>query len=275
MNERERILEHLLAVTREAGAIVSEVYASEFEVDFKAPRDPVTDADRRANALVCARLAEVYPGLPIVAEESDPKSFAGFRDAERIFFVDPLDGTREFVDRNGQFVVMVGLVEHERATVAAIFAPATGLAWGGAVGTGAFQVEPDGRRVPIRVSAVSALAEARVVVSRSHRSDVLEEALKLLGARRVDPLGSAGLKCAEVAIGAAEAYVSPGRSGHRWDIAAGEALVVAAGGRVTDAHGHAIDYRSESLGNDTGLVVTNGTVHDAILERIATIRQDG
>ena len=274
MSEQAELLDALLATAREAGAIINEVYASEFAVDYKSPRDPVTAADRRANTLICERIAQLAPGAPIVAEESDPATFGAFRTADRVFFVDPLDGTREFVDRNDQFVVMIGLVEHGRPLLAAIHAPVTGISWAGIVGVGAF-VETNGKRSPIRVSSTTALSDARIVVSRSHRSSVLEEALELLGARSVDPLGSAGLKCAEVAIGDAEAYVSPGRSGKRWDIAAGEAIVVAAGGRVTDARGAAIDYGAESLVNDTGLVVTNGHVHDAILERIAAIPRKG
>ena len=101
-------LETLLAIADAASRVVMEVYALPFAVDFKAPRDPVTEADRRANDLICDALAREFPGVPIVAEESAPESFAGFRDSERVFFVDPVDGTREFVEKNGEFVVMIG-----------------------------------------------------------------------------------------------------------------------------------------------------------------------
>ena len=107
----ESLVETLDGVAREAALLIREVYRTAFRVDFKGPRDPVTEADRGANALICERLSALFPDVPIVAEESDPQSFAGFRSAERIFFVDPLDGTREFVAKNGQFVVMIGYVD--------------------------------------------------------------------------------------------------------------------------------------------------------------------
>ena len=272
MNDDDHVLHDLLAVARAASEIVSEVYASEFAVDYKAPRDPVTAADRRANALIVERLSALYPDVPIVAEESDPEAFAGFRSADRVFFVDPLDGTREFVARNGEFAVMIGLVDGERPRIAVIDAPERNVAWGGIVGKGAWRFERDGSRHAVHVSDTAEMGSARIVASRSHRNEVLEEALAMLGARALDPLGSAGLKCAEVALGGADAYVSPGRSGQRWDACAGEALVVAAGGRFTDAYGDPLDYRAPSLSNDRGLVASNGAIHDAILERIANVR---
>ena len=90
----QALTETLDSVAREAASLIRQVYRTAFSVDFKAPRDPVTEADRGANALICERLAAHFPNVPIVAEESDPQSFAGYRSAERIFFVDPLDGTR-------------------------------------------------------------------------------------------------------------------------------------------------------------------------------------
>jgi 3'(2'), 5'-bisphosphate nucleotidase len=106
-----------------AGRIVLEVHARDFSVDYKAAGDPVTAADRRANALLIERLGDTFPGVPIVAEESEGAAYEGFREAERILFVDPLDGTREFVDRNGEFAVMVGLVEGSRAVAGVVHAP--------------------------------------------------------------------------------------------------------------------------------------------------------
>jgi 3'(2'), 5'-bisphosphate nucleotidase len=96
-------LKLLMTIAAEAAKLIMEVYARPFDVDYKGPQDPVTEADRRANDLICERLEQAFPGVPIVAEESDPATFAGFRSHDRVFFVDPVDGTREFVDRNGEF----------------------------------------------------------------------------------------------------------------------------------------------------------------------------
>jgi 3'(2'), 5'-bisphosphate nucleotidase len=262
------LLRTLDRVAREAAVLILEVYATKFSVDFKAPRDPVTEADRRANELICERLSRQFPNVPIVAEESEPETFAEYRTAERIFFVDPLDGTREFVARNGEFVVMIGYVEGDRATAAVIHAPESGISWVGAVGSGAAQIDAQGVETPISVSTVDALGDARIVGSRSHRNPALEQALGALGARELVALGSAGLKASVVAHGAADAYVAPHYAGKRWDACAADALINAAGGKLTDSRGQLIDYRSERLDNDRGVVASNGLLHDAIIEKL-------
>jgi 3'(2'), 5'-bisphosphate nucleotidase len=262
-------LDTLLGVAFEAAGVVRHVYETEFSVQYKGPKDPVTAADLRANELICRRLAEHFPGAPVVAEESDPESFAAYRTASRIFFVDPLDGTAEFVARNGEFVVMIGLVEGDRSVAGVVVAPARRLAWAGAVGEGCFRVTEAGSRTNVRVSSVAELGDARLVSSRSHRTPLLERVLSRLGAREVTAVGSAGLKGAEVAQGEADAYVGPGRVGKRWDCCAIDALVTSAGGRLTDALGAPFDYRAPSLENDRGLVATNGVLHAAIIERLA------
>lgn len=263
-------LEALARVAREAAEIVRRVYATDFAVDYKGPRDPVTLADREANALICERLAARFPGAPIVAEESDEASFAGFGDAERALFVDPLDGTLEFVAKNGQFAVMIGLVERGRAVAGVVHAPATGIEWLGAVGLGAFRTE-GGTRREIRVSRTAALGDARVLVSRSHRGERTTAVLERMAAREVVPQGGAGLKAAFVASGEADVYLQPGKAGKRWDACASDAIVRAAGGLLTDARGEPIDYVSGALENDRGMVATNGLVHDATIAAIAAV----
>ena len=264
----QTLLEALDAIARDAAVLIREVYRTEFGVDFKAPRDPVTEADRRANTLICERLSALFPGVPIVAEESEPASFAGYRSAERIFFVDPLDGTREFVAKNGEFVVMIGYVDGQRATASVIHAPESGVSWLGEVGKGAHQVGADGSRQPITVSQTPELSAARIVGSRSHRNPELERALAGLHARELVALGSAGLKAAAVARGAADAYVAPHYAGKRWDACAADALITAAGGKLTNSDGEFFDYRAADLGNDRGIIASNGRLHDAILQKL-------
>lgn len=267
------LLTTLLDIAEGASRIIRSVYETNFVVEFKGPKDPVTEADKQANALIVERLEAEFPGVPIVAEESDPASFANFRASERIFFVDPLDGTAEFVARNGQFVVMIGLVEGDRAVAGIIAAPATGEAWAGAVGEGAFAVGADGLPVPVAVSGTSDLGAARIVSTRSHRGPLLERTLSLVAAREVVAVGSAGLKGAHVASGIADLYIAPGRSGKRWDACAVDALLTAAGGRFSDGFGEAFDYRAASLSNDRGIVASNGHLHDDVLRHFATLRE--
>ncbi len=261
-------IDTLLRIASRASQVVLDVYGTSFEVDYKGPSDPVTLADRRANELICSELSREFPGVPIVAEESAPASFAEYRKSERVFFVDPVDGTREFVARNGEFVVMIGLLDGERPSAGIIQAPVTGVTWVGVIGQGAYSIDASGARTPLRVSSVSELAEARIVSSRSHRSPRLERILGALGTREITLLGSAGLKGVEVGRGSVEAYVAPDYAGKRWDVCAAEALVTAAGGRVSDAHGRAIDYRAPSLANDQGIVASNGLLHEQIIEHL-------
>ncbi|MBX3183070.1 MAG: 3'(2'),5'-bisphosphate nucleotidase CysQ [Polyangiaceae bacterium] len=255
-----------------AAELIRAVYQTDFQVDYKAPTDPVTQADRQANELIVKGLRAAFPDAAIVAEESDAASYADFRAAERVFFVDPLDGTREFVDKNGEFVVMLGLIEGARAVAGVIHAPVLDVAWLGLVGEGAWEVDAQGARRELTTSRGVPLREARVVASRTHRTEDTQRALDILGVGSVSALGSAGLKGAEVARGLAEAYASPGTAGKRWDACAVDALVTAAGGQVSDAFGDPIDYRGASLTNSRGLVATNGELHRALLERLEVAR---
>ena len=264
-------LEKLLEIAADAARVIMQVYARPFTVDYKGPQDPVTEADRRANALICELLERAFPGVPIVAEESDPSTYESFRKSERVFFVDPVDGTREFVDRNGEFAVMIGLVEGARAVASVINAPARDEIFAGWVGQGAFCIS-GGKQEPIVVSQIADVTQSRLVGSRSHRGPGLERALAQLNPREVLAMGSAGLKGTLVAAGQVEAYVAPGYAGQRWDACAADALVTAAGGRLTDTYGDAIDYRAPSLSNDRGLIASNGHVHEALVRGFEQLR---
>ena len=261
MIDREKAADVALRVAREATEIILRVYAAPFDVEFKAKDDPVTRADRESNALACDRLARAFPGVPIVAEESDPEAYAGFAGADAAWFVDPLDGTREFVARNGEFVVMIGLAEHGRATVGAIVVPTWGRAFVGVVGLGAWEVGADGSRTPIHVSTRAALHGASFVVSRSRDPEGVKALALSMGAREAVPRGSSGLKGVYVATGVHDVYLQPGNAGMRWDACATEALVVAAGGACTEDDGAPFDYAGRNLVNGRGLVATNGVLH--------------
>ena len=263
----------MLRIASEAARVVMSVYTRPFAVDYKAPADPVTEADRLANALICERLAAEFPGVPIVAEESDPSSFGAFQTAPSVFFVDPVDGTREFVERNGEFAVMIGLVESGRAVASVIHAPARNEVFAGWVGDGAFLFDR-GEQTPINVSAIDRIRDGRLVGSRSHRNAILERAIQKLEPREFVVMGSAGLKGTLVARGEVEAYVAPGYAGKRWDACATDALVTAAGGMLTDTYGDAIDYQGATLSNDRGLMASNGRVHEALVRELAELRAE-
>jgi 3'(2'), 5'-bisphosphate nucleotidase len=270
--DRHRAAEVGLAAAREAARIVMRVYAAPFEVEYKEKDDPVTRADHESNALLCERLSSAFPGVPIVAEESNPAEYASFARAPAAWFVDPLDGTREFVAHNGEFAVMIGLAEAGRATVGVIVAPAWGRSFVGIVGEGAWEVFADGSRAPIRVAPRQSLAGASVVVSRSRSYAPVPALVSAMGAREAVQHGSSGLKGVLVATGVHDVYVQPGRAGMRWDACATEALVRGAGGECTDADGMPLGYATPALENTNGLVATNRTVHPAVIAAMKAVK---
>lgn len=268
----DRELEEILRIAREAAAIVRAVYATPFSVEMKGPGDPVTRADREANDLICARLAASFPGEPVIAEESAPPAdVAETSSKPRVFYVDPLDGTREFVDRNGEFAVMIGLALGGRAHLGVVVMPATGEALAGRASAGegdsdAFLEEEGGARRPLRVSLESDPREAKLVVSRSHRPALIERVTAHLGVTRITPCGSVGVKVARVATGAADLYMHDGGGAKRWDTCAPEAILKAAGGRFTDLRGAPLVYAGPDLVVRGGIVASNGRLHDAAVE---------
>lgn len=266
MNDLTRAL---LDIAKEAAREILDVYERPFGVDYKGPKDPITEADRRANDLICERLARLYPGVPIVAEESPEQDWQHYRDSERVFFVDPLDGTREFVAKTDAFVVMIGLLEGARPTHGVLHAPVARRSWTGDPESGAWEVSPDGERRLLRMAKDTQLPDATVASSRSQPDSLLERAIVHLAPKAVKPIYSAGLKAAAVSAGEADVYLAPESAGFRWDSCAPEAVVTAAGGRYTDALGRALDYRAPRLENDTGIVAAAAPLHARVIESIA------
>ena len=268
LNDPSALLDYLVQLASKAGQIVREIYATDFAVELKGPNDPVTLADRRVNELVCNELGQLFPEIPIVAEESDPKTYEQFPKSDLAFFVDPVDGTAEFVAKNGEFVVMIGLAEQGRAKAGVLYAPATGITWAGYVGTGAYIISPNGEKTPLQVSTVSTLSESTFLASRSHRTERLQKALDCLKPAQIKTQGSAGLKGAVIAQGQAEGYIQPGYAGALWDACAPDAIVTAAGGRVSRQDGSPFQYNALPVKNENGLLMTNGRIHDEVVEKL-------
>jgi 3'(2'), 5'-bisphosphate nucleotidase len=264
-------LEQMAEIAADAAKEILRVYEQPFVVDFKGPDDPVTEADHRANHLICDRLRREFPGIPVVSEESPPREWADFRESDRVFFVDPLDGTREFVAKNGEFVVMIGLLEGERPTHGVLHAPATGTAWAGAVGEGAFRKETSGTWKALPALVERPLDQARVLVSKSRKSPLCREAVSLLAPREVLRVGSAGLKGAAVADGRADIYLAPEFAGSRWDSCAPEAIIRALGGNFTDVGGEPLDYRAAGVENDRGAVAAPPNLHREVIVRLSEL----
>jgi len=232
------LLEPVIRLSYAAGEAIMTVYGSDFEVRGKADTSPVTEADERAEALILAGLRELTPELPVVAEEAAAAGKIPVIGA-RFWLVDPLDGTKEFISRNGEFTVNIALVEDGVPVLGVVFAPALQRLYAGVREHGTFVEDAQGRR-PIHCRKVPPEG-LTVVGSRSHGdADALAGFLQ---GRKVASLASAGssLKLCLVAAGEADLYPRLGRT-MEWDIAAGHAVLTAAGGSVSDLGGKPLRY---------------------------------
>lgn len=252
--EHERAIARALAL--QAGEAVMDVYRTDFEVVLKDKgQGPVTLADQRANEIIVEGLMKAFPGDGVIAEESDAAHNASTSRRGRCWFVDPVDGTQEFVEKNGMFAVQIGLAEAGVARVGVVYAPATGKLYSGAVGDGATLQTAGGAVRAIRVAeAPDDPSLLRVCVSRSHKSKKTEGIRAALGITRVIEHGSVGLKAGLIAEGAADLYLHPGDRSYRWDSCGPEAILVAAGGLMLDFAGAPYRYDTEELRNARGMV---------------------
>ena len=242
----------LLRLARDAAREIMAIYASDFAVRDKADLSPVTEADERAEKVILAGLRLNFPDVPIVAEEQAAAGIIPLT-ADDFFLVDPLDGTKEFLSRNGEFTVNIARIRNGVPVVGVVYAPAVdALYWGenGAAAVATFKLEDSldktvWAKVQVRAAPVGGLT---VIASRSHRD---AETDAYLAKQKVAKLLSAGssLKFCKVACGAADVYPRFGRT-MEWDTAAGQAVLEAAGGKVLTVDGKPLLYGKRQRGFD-------------------------
>ena len=271
MKDFARELSIAVDLARKAGKVVMEVYATDFFVSYKGVSDPVTDADKRSNDLIVAGLEQAFPEDIVVAEESETPSDS--RAASRIWFVDPLDGTREFVARNGEFSVMIGLAIHGRAQLGVVYRPDGDILYAGVVGQGAW-MEMGGQHTPLTVIEPKSLVAPTLAVSRSHRNPLLENICKDLGVEKEVSSGSVGLKIGLIARGIADMYIEPGPYTKLWDACGPDAILRATGGQFTNMLGEPLTYDLTQLKNTHGLVATNGAMHEKVINRLKPVAKE-
>jgi len=233
-------------VAIEAGVSILKIYASDFAIEEKADASPVTEADRRAEAVILAALSKLAPHIPAVAEEEVSAGRIPDISGNEFWLIDPLDGTREFVSRNGEFTVNIALIRGGRPTLGAVHVPALSQTYWTATPERAmrqFDDRPD-EVISVRRPPSAGLT---VMVSRSHASPETDEYLAGLSVDRRLDAGSS-LKLCRVAEGAADLYPRLGRT-MEWDIAAGHAVLAAAGGRVTTMDGAPLSYGKPGFEN--------------------------
>ena len=242
---RSALLEDVMAITREAGALIMKIYRYDFEVRGKQDASPVTEADEKAERLILERLGALQSQFPVVSEEAAAAGYVPEM-GQCFWLVDPLDGTKEFINRNGEFTVNIALIENGTPVLGVVFAPALDRMYGGAIGLGAW-LEVQGKRQAIECRSIPEDG-LDVVASRSHGdADALDQ---FLNGRLVRSLKSAGssLKICLIAEGEADLYPRLGRT-MEWDIAAGHAVLAAAGGQIHALNGDVLSYGKRDLSN--------------------------
>jgi 3'(2'), 5'-bisphosphate nucleotidase len=247
----------LMPVVAEAGTAIMEVYNRGFTVQHKDDNSPLTLADLESQRVIIAGLNRITPNTPILSEESAAAPWLERQRWQELWVVDPLDGTREFVKRNGEFTINIALVVDHEPLFGIVAAPAQGLVYWGARDFGAFTQHQGAARTPIRASAPG--SPLRVVGSRSHASAQTAQYLARLGPHLMSGVGSS-LKFCLLAQGDADLYPRFGPTSE-WDTAAGQALLEAAGGHVTRLDGHRLRYNCrESLLNGDFVAFNDASV---------------
>ena len=233
-------LQTLSQIALAAGRKIMEIYATDFAAQAKADASPVTTADTAAEAIILAGLRQDFAGIPVIAEE---QAAAGHVEkfGQRFFLVDPLDGTKEFISKNGEFTVNIGLIENGRPIMGVVYAPALDELYLGAVGHGATR---NGQKIETRPCPAQGPV---VLASRSHRDPDTEAFIATQNCSAISNAGSS-LKFCRVAEGKADLYPRFGRT-MEWDTAAGHAVLVAAGGSVTNTDGTPFLYGKPGFAN--------------------------
>jgi 3'(2'), 5'-bisphosphate nucleotidase len=243
MNHLQDLLPQLVTLSRQAGREILTIYNTNFEVQHKADHSPLTQADLRAHATLVAGLQALTPDIPILSEEASDIPFSERNRWSTHWLVDPLDGTREFVSRNGEFTVNVALIERHRPVLGVVHVPTRDITFSGLQHLGAFKQSGDTASVPIQAQRPAA-RPLRVVSSRSHAAAGGEEYERILGPYTVVRVGSS-LKFCILAEGAADLYPRFGNTSE-WDTAAGQAVLEAAGGFVVDLQGRPLQYNTRA-----------------------------
>jgi 3'(2'),5'-bisphosphate nucleotidase len=250
IEDREALTHGLVAAAVDAAGVIMGHYENDIEIMEKGDRSPVTQADHEAEAILLAALSQLAPGVPVVAEEEVAAGRVPQILGDQFFLVDPLDGTKEFLKRNGQFTVNIGLIEKGVPTLGVVYAPALSTMYFGYAPGKAFQQQIDphkgrdaiGENAPTPIAARAQPADGVVAVSSgSHKHEAVEEFLARFTVTDHKEMGSS-LKFCLIATGEADIYPRQPQSSCEWDVAAAHAVLRAAGGEVTQLDGTPFDY---------------------------------
>ena len=249
----------LQAVT-EAGDAILEIYGEKYETSIKQDNSPITEADLKSNEIIKGILSKTEHQI-LSEEDKDDQSRVS---QEKIWIVDPLDGTSDFIDKTGEFTVMIALVKDKKPILGVIGWPTEKTIFAAQMGKGAYRYSENEWR-KISVTNISELPKCRAVGSRHHLSDKEKLFIEKLGIKNFTSIGSS-LKVGKISSGEAEAYITTTNKMKEWDSAASYCIISEAGGKMTDMLGNDLTYNNKIVNHQNGILVTNGLIHNNILK---------
>lgn len=252
----------------EAGKILLSHYKTDYQVHMKPGDEPVTLADKLSSQYIVQAIQKQFPNDAIVSEEGDlPQNLSK---ESRIWVVDPMDGTKEFIQQSGEFSVMIGLVRDGEPVLGVVYQPVTGMMCWGTHGEGAFMLQ-DQQPKKLQVSNDSTLSDLLVAASRSNLHPELRQLYKQLGFQKIVRAGSLGIKCSMIARQICHIYLNLSNLTSAWDTCAPEVILKEAGGRISNLFGYRLTYTFSHVRNRKGVLATNGPIHDYLVEQIQMV----
>ena len=247
-----------------AGDKILEIYETDFSTEKKEDDSPITQADIESNKILKEVLGET--GITILSEEDtdDKKRLS----EEKVWIIDPLDGTTDFVNRTGEFTIMVGLVENQKSVLGLIYWPIKKKMYLAESGKGAFCYNEEWEK--IEVTMMAEMQNCHALVSRHHLSEKEKKLLDEMEISVVTSIGSS-LKVTEIASGEAEIYITTTDKMKQWDTCASNCIISEAGGKMTDISGKDMVYNTESVNHENGILVTNGSIHQDALDAVSRL----
>jgi len=253
-------LDIAIKAAMEAGNAILEIYQKDYKTSTKNDDSPITDADLKSNEVIKEILSQTKHWILSEEDKDDLQRIS----QETIWIVDPLDGTSDFIDKTGEFTVMISLIKNKKPILGVIGWPTENTLFVAQKGSGAFRFSNE-KWEKISVSKISEVPKCRTVGSRHHLSEKEKSFIKKLGIEDFTSIGSS-LKVGKISSGEAEAYITTTNKMKEWDSAASYCIISEAGGKMTDMLGNDLTYNNKDVYHQNGILVTNGLVHNKIIE---------
>ena len=253
-------LDIAIKAAQEASSVILEIYQKDYNTYTKTDNSPVTDADLKSNKIINKILSNTKYSI-LSEEDIDDQSRLS---KDMIWIVDPLDGTSDFIDKTGEFTVMIALIQNKKPILGVIAWPTEKILFVAQKNCGAFRYS-NNKWDKISVTKIDELPKCRTVGSRHHLSEKEKKFIKKIGIEDFTSIGSS-LKVGKISSGQAEAYITTTNKMKEWDTAASYCIVSEAGGKMTDMLGNDLTYNNKNVHHQNGILVTNGLIHDKIVE---------